>query len=46
MSLQADTHWSKANASNANLIYTFFTGVLVSAAYIISKIGPIEVVLG
>ena len=46
MYLEADTHWSKANAQNANWTYTFITGVLVSAAYKISNIGPTEMVLG
>ena len=46
MELQADIPWLKANAPNANSIYTFFTGVLACAAYTITKIGPTEVVLG
>ena len=46
MYIQTGTHWTKAIAPNANSIYTFFTGVLASAAYKISKIRPTEVVLG
>ena len=46
MYLQTGTHWSKAVAQNANWIYTFFTGVLVSAAYKISKMGLTKVVFG
>ena len=46
MYLQTGTHWSKAIAQNANWIYNFFTGVLASAAYKMTKIGLTKLVFG